>query len=158
MSEWSNKLEVSRESIQLGLTKVFLRKNAHDILEYKRSKRMTSAAVTIQCNIRSFIVAKKYLICKLAIATIQRAVRVYFAYRRVRQLRELRACILIQAQMRKFVFRYRFINLKSAVVALQSCFRLRVARREAFKLRYSKYSLRLQAICRCLLAVRKYHR
>jgi myosin heavy subunit len=38
----------SKDSIQCGLTKVFLRKPAHDMLEGRRSRRMRAAAVMIQ--------------------------------------------------------------------------------------------------------------
>ena len=52
ISIWKSKVAIVKESLQLGLTKVFLRKQAHDVLESRRSRRIHSAARHIQSLFR----------------------------------------------------------------------------------------------------------
>jgi hypothetical protein len=55
------------ESIQVGLTKVFLRKQAHDILESRRSRRMLVAAKKIQSSFRSYTLRSYFVAPRFAI-------------------------------------------------------------------------------------------
>ena len=78
---------VSQESVQLGLTKVFLRKVAHDTLEGRRTRRLKQAALTIQCKFRSHRQRKWYVAVICAVRMLQKVVRGFVARRKVRLIR-----------------------------------------------------------------------
>ena len=46
----------ARQSVQLGITKTFLRKEAHDMLEGRRSRRFLAAARTMQVSESTWII------------------------------------------------------------------------------------------------------
>ena len=63
--------------VQLGLTKVFMRKPPHDVLEAHRVFHQRAAATTIQCWVRGLSRRKKFFEILDAIADIQRCYRGY---------------------------------------------------------------------------------
>lgn len=63
--------------VQLGLTKVFMRKPPHDALEANRVFHQSASATMIQCWVRGLERRKTYLITQDAIVTMQRCYRGY---------------------------------------------------------------------------------
>jgi myosin-5 len=52
LSLWLGKHNITKQSVQLGVTKTFLRKEAHDMLEARRSRRLAAAARIVQAVMR----------------------------------------------------------------------------------------------------------
>lgn len=63
--------------VQLGLTKVFMRKPPHDALEANRVFHQSASATMIQCWVRGLERRKTYLVTQDAIITLQRCYRGY---------------------------------------------------------------------------------
>jgi myosin V len=63
--------------VQLGLTKVFMRKPPHDALEANRVFHQSASATMIQCWVRGLEKRKTYLIIQDAVVTMQRCYRGY---------------------------------------------------------------------------------
>ena len=63
--------------VQLGLTKVFMRKPPHDALEANRVFHQSASATMIQCWVRGLERRRKYLIVQDCATTIQRCYRGY---------------------------------------------------------------------------------
>ena len=147
---WQSKSSIAKQSVQLGLTKVFLRKPAHDMLESRRSRRITSAVRRIQCQFRCQQMRRWYLTMLYAIKMAQRVVRGTLARIRAHQIRTLRASIKIQRQFRRFFHQSRFLMLVNAVTLLQSHFRGVRSKRFVASVRQQTQALRLQRILRGL--------
>jgi len=136
MALWKGKGETAKESIQLGLTKVFLRKQAHDLLETRRSRRLVSAARKIQSNYRRHIVQKMYANIRRAIRKLQGVMRMLYSRRYAHHLRCNRAILIIQKYYRCYNCFIKFQDYMWSIVRLQNCYRRIVARKSYIVMRY----------------------
>jgi myosin-5 len=158
VNSWKGKLEIPKESLQLGLSKVFLRKAAHDLLEARRSRKLNSCSVRIQAVVRSFRLRSHYLTILWAVRSIQRVVRGTLARVEASKLRFQKSSILIQTCFRRYLARKKYIGFMKAVIALQNLRRARFARIVLINLRHVASTCRLQRLVRRLTAFRKYNR
>jgi myosin heavy subunit len=147
---------VAQESVQLGLTKVFLRKTAHDTLEGRRTRRLKQATLTIQCKFRSHQQRKWYVAVVRAVPKLQKVVRGFVARRKVYRLRRTRAAVLLQSFVRAAFARRRYARFRGAAVRLQSGFRGRRGRAAARVFRQMRNALRVQSALRCGVARIRY--
>ena len=143
---------VTKESLQLGISKVFLRKIAHDVLEGRRTRRHMFAAVTIQGRFRSYRLRKRFIAILQSTQLIQKLVRGHIARRHVNEKRRFRAAVKLQCCWRRTCSQSQYSRYRRAVVTLQSCFRGNQGRRVAFALRRTRDAIRLQRIIRGALA------
>ena len=153
---------ISTDSIQCGLTKVFLRKPAHDMLEGRRSRKLRAAVGRLQCSVRGYPVRKHYLATLQAAGVIQRMSRGHAARQVVKKLRrknaELKAALSIQTVWRcRFLCR-RYNKLRRAALSLQCLLRIKVAKAKVLSLLTFKRTVRLQSIVRGALAKIKWGR
>jgi myosin-5 len=70
-------MQFPQTDVQLGLTKVFMRKPPHDALEAHRVFHQAASATLIQCWVRGLERRKRYYIWQDAIVTAQRCYRGY---------------------------------------------------------------------------------
>lgn len=70
-------LSFPKTDVQLGLTKVFMRKPPHDVLEAHRVFQHAASVTMVQCWVRGLERRRQYLILLDAIATVQRCYRGY---------------------------------------------------------------------------------
>ena len=152
MKQWQGNSTIAQESVQLGLTKTFLRKMAHDILEARRSRRLTSASVKIQACLRRFTVHSWYKALLKAAAMVE---RVY----RGRLGRIVAYTILLNARAKRLQTCYRshlafrkFTKFKYSLIKLQSGYRGMVSRRETTKLWFQVKGTKLKYVCLMLQA------
>lgn len=155
-ASWQGKVEIGKESIQLGISKVFLRKQAHDTLESRRHRRITIAARTVQSKIRGFIFRRHFLKQKWALRLIQRVARGMMGRRQAETRKRNLSAVKIQSKYRMFFAFFRFVRYRESVLLLQSAFRGRKARKIYLNLILAKNTLRLQRICRGLISRRSY--
>ena len=88
--------------IQMGLTKVFLRRRAFDMLEVLRNRRLDAAAIRIQAGSRMSIARTNLQISILAALILQKFARRIGAIRYYNKLRRRRAATKIQSAWRGF--------------------------------------------------------
>ena len=86
--------------MQMGRTKVFLRRRAFETLEYLRGKKLESAAAKIQSMGRMYICRINFEIAVYAAVVIQKFLRQIGAYRRVQSQRIDQAILSVQCAWR----------------------------------------------------------
>ena len=143
---WRGKDIVEMESIQLGITKVFLRKHAHDVLESRRSRRISISARQLQSIFRSYRHKALFMLMKRAVVILQRVTRGMLARAIARQIRELRAAVRIQTCYRTYYQYFLYLRTKSAIIIIQSHIRGKRARMLVNQVRRIKYGSRLARI------------
>ena len=85
------------EEAQLGKTKVFLRKHAHDALEARRAAARVAAATKIAAKARTFLCASSLAKRLKASRLLLRAARGSIGRQRARHLRHFRKAVVIQS-------------------------------------------------------------
>ncbi|KAL3924330.1 MAG: hypothetical protein SGILL_001113 [Bacillariaceae sp.] len=132
--------------VQLGLTKVFMRKPPHDALEANRVFHQSASATLIQSWVRGLERRKKYLISQDCAITIQRCYRGYKGRARWTALRKATASLLLTNHYRMQISRREFMRARKGTVALQAHFRGLTTRRETaankIETYYRMYKLR----------------
>ena len=104
----SSLLLLERESVQLGKTKVFLRKAAYEVLEHKRTTRLTAATIKLQAFIRGATFRREFLLLRAATCLLQRTLRGMVGRRKAQGIREQKAALLLQTTYRKYAAQKRF--------------------------------------------------
>lgn len=110
-----NGTNVQYNGMQMGLTKVFLRRRAFEALEHLRSRKITDAVVKIQSFYRMITAQVQYEIAIYAAILIQNFFRRIEAYRRYRIHRHFNAARTIQNSFR--CYRARNILFSAYVLA-----------------------------------------
>ena len=153
---WGPKVAVLPSSIQLGASKVFLRKQAHDLFESRRSRCLNVRARRIEAVVRRFIARCYYSRALASIYRLQIMTRYFLFHTHFVRKRRLNAAIKLQASFRCHLHCRRFKMLAAATVSIQNAYRVQLARRILFALKLTRYTVRLQKLIRRLLARRKY--
>jgi hypothetical protein len=149
---------LQRDSVQLGKTKVFLRKIAYEVLEFKRISRLASAAIKVQAFMRGASLRREYVVLRMATRVLQRMFRGLRARRLANHLRRDRASTLIQRRYRGHAARQRFLAFLHATLRLQCHYRGTRGRRVAQALLSERKALIVQTWLRKALAHRRYRR
>ncbi len=89
--------------LQLGRTKVFLRREAFDRIEALRSERFFTAAAAIQKIVRGKICREYFLTLRAAAIKIQCMFRMKLSLFKLEGLRILKAIIMIQSNWRRYI-------------------------------------------------------
>lgn len=150
MMAWKGKKDIAQESVQLGLTKVFIRKQAHDILESRRSRRLVSAAKRMQSAFRMYIYRSYFLQVTRAVRLLQRVTRGFMGRKRAYILRVNSAAIALQSKIRMFTAFSKYNRFRLAVILLQANKRRIAAVRIVKKMLLLRNTIKLQAIMRRL--------
>ena len=139
--KWKGARKLDEESIQFGLTKVFLRKEAHDILESRRSRRLVDAVLLVQSMCRCRLAKFSYTQQLWAIQTIQRYYRGYIGRKLYNEKLEFVAVVKIQALVRCFILRSKYGMFYCACVILQCHHRRKIATKLVMALRVKRASM-----------------
>jgi len=139
-----------KSDVQLGKTKVFLRKPAHDALEAHKVFHQTAAATILQAWIRGLQKRVRHLILCEAALTAQRFYRGCKGRQRWWRLREAVAGDLLTRNFRMFLVSNRYITAKTGTILLQSIYRGYATRRvlatikiqSQYRMRRSHYAYR----------------
>jgi myosin V len=144
------------DSIQCGLTKMFLRKSAHDMLEGRRSRRLRAAVGKLQCCVRGYPVRRQYIATLAAALFLQRCIRGHAARKRAKRLKKekmlLQATLTVQTKWRSCFLSRRYTKLLRSVVCVQSRSRGRAARAKALSAATLRHTVRLQRVVRGSIA------
>eukprot|EP00548_Thalassiothrix_antarctica_P007577 CAMPEP_0194150846 /NCGR_PEP_ID=MMETSP0152-20130528/45450_1 /TAXON_ID=1049557 /ORGANISM="Thalassiothrix antarctica, Strain L6-D1" /LENGTH=2046 /DNA_ID=CAMNT_0038854157 /DNA_START=234 /DNA_END=6374 /DNA_ORIENTATION=- len=113
--------------LQLGRTKVFLRREAFDSIESLRSEKFFSSAATIQKHIRGRQCRNYYLLMRAATIMIQSIVRMWLAKQLMEYTQVIRAVVCIQSFWRKTQARINLLEIYAvrdyAASVIQNCYR-----------------------------------
>ncbi len=155
---WQGSKRLALTEVQLGLTKVFLRKHAYDILEGKRSRRIGKATVKLQSRVRGFLKRSYYNDMRKAALLIQRVARGMISRIATFIYRLNAASTRIQSSYRSHRAYVAYTKFVMAVVLLQSSYRSRRSRKVTARHWLVFRVVRLQKIWMVMLYRRRYLR
>lgn len=147
--------------MQMGRSKVFLRRRAFEALEHLRSKLLNDSATRIQSCIRMFIAKVDYEISIYAIIVLQNFFRRIGAYRLVRGQREVNSARFIQRVWRGYRSRRIYWAAECLAWWCQSTYRGAIARQYCAYLFLNRKVCMIQRswrIYRCMRSIRKARR
>lgn len=128
-----------KTDVQLGLTKVFMRKPPHDVLEAHRVFHQAASVTMIQCWVRGLERRKRYLILLQAIATVQRCYRGFKGRAKWNELRKGTAALLLSNHFRMQISRRKYNRAKKGTTKYQALFRGFAKRRVLAAVRLQTY-------------------
>jgi len=128
-----------KTDVQLGKTKVFMRKPAHDVLEAHRVFQQKASVTVIQCWVRGLIAEKKFLDKQHATRFIQRHYRGCKGREKWWKLRGYAAGQLLTVNFRMLVLRRKFLRARQGTIKLQSIIRGRGTRTTVAATTVQKY-------------------
>ena len=114
--------------MQMGKTKVFLRRRPFEALEFIRGKKLADSVIRIQSVVRMFLMRIDFEISIYAVILIQKFVRQIGAYRLAKQRRIERAAGVVQNLLRCCKARKRLQAARYIACWCQSAFRGAIAR------------------------------
>ena len=133
--------ETSNDGIQVGKTKVFLRRSAYDAIEKLRNNEIKLSAIVIQTSARRYL-ASRHLKEALALTVkLQCIVRRMIATKKVNEVRRQHNARVIQKYYRRMVARDKFVKTVAIVSWGQRYWRGRVGR-----VRYNELNSERKAI------------
>lgn len=118
-----------KTDVQLGLSKVFMRKGPHDMLESHRVFHQSASSTLIQSWMKGMQQRRRYLIMGDAALDIQRCYRGHLGHARWWKLREAQAGQLLTNNFRMQVVRVKYNRSRAGTIALQAQYRGRATRR-----------------------------
>lgn len=145
MQRQPDPMDFPQSDVQLGKTKVFMRKPPHDALESHRVFHQSASATMIQCWVRGLERRKQYLIAQDALLTIQRAYRGFKGRARWTSLRRATASLLLTKHFRMQINRRRFARAKKGTTKFQAAFRGVQARRLLAAIKVTTYYRKYRA-------------
>ena len=144
--------------IQVGKTKVFLRRRAFDVLEKMRKDYMATAAIKIQAMGRGYIELRKFRELKTSSLTLQCWSRMILSRWKVRYLRECTNSRRIQTVWRRFIARSDFLSVKFVVKWCQCIHRGAVGRLRYDRLNKTRKATIIASYRRALPYARHYRK
>mmetsp|Transcript_31216 Transcript_31216/g.38122 ORF Transcript_31216/g.38122 Transcript_31216/m.38122 type:complete len:1710 (+) Transcript_31216:294-5423(+) len=97
------KVDLIQVGIQVGKTKVFLRRVAYDKLERLRQLKMAEGAIKLQTLARGYVARNNYKKFRWAVIKLQCCLRASIAGAELQALRECRAATMMAKYYRRFV-------------------------------------------------------
>lgn len=122
-------IDFPKSDVQLGSTKVFMRKGPHDALEAHRVFHQHASATILQSWIRGMIQMRKYLIMADASTTVQRFYRGCKGREKWTRLRKAVAGQLLTNNLRMQLVRRSYNKKKRGTISLQGVYRGHATRR-----------------------------
>ncbi|EED86775.1 predicted protein, partial [Thalassiosira pseudonana CCMP1335] len=144
--------------IQVGKTKVFLRRRAFDILEKLRKDCMSTAATTIQSVGRGYIEYRSYQEISVATLQLQCWCRIILARQRVEAARECINSQRIQSAYRRFAARRVFLSVLTVAQWCQSVHRGALGRARYNELNRIRKAIVIESYWRSLPHMRRFQR
>ena len=109
-----------KSDVQLGLSKVFMRKPPHDSLEAHRVFHQNASSTHIQAVVRGAHEHRRYIMLSAATAMVQRVYRGYKGRARWWYLRELQAGILLTKTFRMLLVKRRYVTARDGMIKYQA--------------------------------------
>ena len=145
-------MELPEGQHQLGITKVFMRKGAFEMLESRRAKSIALATVLMQTRGRTYIAQRAYENMRRATLTFQALGRGRAARREADGRRRERATRLWQTGARRWLAQTRYKKMKRATASMQAWTRGCKGRAKAVLVRQDRAALWIQTRMRMAAA------
>jgi myosin V len=142
--------------IQVGKTKVFLRRRAYEIMEQLRGAKMGDAVIMIQAAGRGYVQRRDYQRTRESVIIVQCLVRKQMAVFYVHTVRRNRRAMRIQTLFRKGKARKRYGAIRAAAKWLQKVQRGRLARCQYKEMDRERKSVTIQKSWRMHLHRKSY--
>jgi len=136
---------LKKYGIRVGNTRVFLRKGAFEMLEFKRAVMLGKCALQLQRIARGFIEGNKFRNLKCAILRLQ------FRHR-LRMRRRFKMIAAIQAKARQIVYQEAYARIKECILFQQSVVRGFLAKLECHRRRSHIAASTIQGRARVCIA------
>jgi myosin-5 len=148
---WRGTQRIGESAVQLGATKVFLRRLAYDVLEGMVTRRLERAALKVQSVLRATKLRVLYRAMRRSALQIQSVFRGYRSRKHTQQVRCHRAASKIQSSFRRFSALFRYATLRRSALKIQGTVRMFVILRRFRSLRAA--IVVLQSACRRRMAL-----
>uniref|UniRef100_A0A7S1FZR5 Myosin motor domain-containing protein n=1 Tax=Corethron hystrix TaxID=216773 RepID=A0A7S1FZR5_9STRA len=119
----------TKKDVQFGISKIFLRKNAHDVLEANRTHITASAATYIQSVWRGYYKREYYQQQRSAAELVQRIYRGNRDRERCRKIRDAKAAAILNKNLRMLLVRKRYMTHWKGMRRFQIVYRVYVRKR-----------------------------
>lgn len=130
--------------MQIGHSKVFLRRQIFEALELLRNQRLGKSAVVVQKHCRRFLAQLQYYDAYMAVVLLQSFARKIIATRTVIHLRDFSAALKIQCAFRRFLAETNFFATRLIAQFCQAYWRGAIARELFAILRVERQALIIQ--------------
>ena len=100
IEKFKNNTYLKKDDFQIGLTKVFLKTNAYELLEQIRLDKLNNIVILIQKNIRKFVYQSRYKKIYKSIIVIQGFNRIIIAKKKLLLNRKIKSQIIISKNFR----------------------------------------------------------
>lgn len=104
-------VDLEEVGLQVGKTKVFLRRMAFDLIERLRKRKSNEAAVTIQKYARVYLAVHEYAIMKRGFIVMQSIARRNIAMEITKELRKKKKAVMIQTNYKRYVCRRKYLAM-----------------------------------------------
>lgn len=141
----STNFDLVSVGIQLGKTKVFLRHQAFNALEYLRSQKQNNAATKIQSMFRMYFCKVMFERMCYSALILQCSFRSYQARKKLQYLRESQKAVIIQSAWRGYVENSRYSVILFLTIWCQRFHRGNVARARVNKMLLGKRATFIQS-------------
>lgn len=142
--------------VQVGKTKIFLRRHYYNILEKLRVDKIASSAVCIQTFARQLVYKRRYLRACSSIRRLQCFIRRVRAQRIVTNMRRQHSSLIIQRTWRKYRAVTDFLLAKLVAIWVQVHYRGGVGRAKYKRLNQQRRALQIQTLGRRYIAMKRY--
>ncbi len=123
---------------QVGLTKIFLKKDEYEKIEEIRNDLLNKSAITIQKIFKGWKIKKWYINYRNKVIKTQSFARRWLAKRKVRKMKMILACIKIQAIFRGYLARKETKRQLKLIIFIQRTYR----RKLQLKYDYENYKIK----------------
>eukprot|EP00804_Cyclotella_cryptica_P005963 CCRYP_000224-RB/>CCRYP_000224-RB protein AED:0.01 eAED:0.01 QI:97/1/1/1/1/1/2/2451/1530 len=144
--------------IQVGKTKIFLRRHSYNMLEELRVDKITSSAIRIQTCARQIVNKKRYHRACSSILRIQCFVRRVRAKEIVTDMRRHCSSVIIQRTWRKYLAVTVFQSSKLVAIFVQVHYRGRVGRAKYKRLNRQRRAIQIQTYGRRYIAIKRFNK
>ncbi len=131
--------------VQLGLTKVFLRHQAFESLEFLRGGMLNNSATLVQSSFRMHSERREFQLALVSVLRLQCCIRRFQAMKRMRFLKESKSAIIIQSVWRGFDASVKFSRKLLVALWCQRFYRGNVSRRHFRSLQVDKKASIIQS-------------
>ena len=140
--------------VQVGKTKVFLKRESYDALERLRRDKITSSVIIIQKNARCFVYRTYYAKVCSSVISIQCFLRCAIAKDQAINLRRQHRSIIVQSYWRRYAAAKLYAAAKIIAIWSQSHLRGSLCRHMYKKMVQDRKAICIQSIWRRYIAVR----
>jgi len=122
-------LKIDIEKYQVGITKIFLKKDDYEEIELIRKILFNKSATIIQKIFKGWKIRNWYINYKKLVIISQKYVRGYLARQRVKKIRRNLASIKIQSLFRGYIVRKNYRNTIKLIIFIQKRVRRKIQRK-----------------------------